>query len=156
MPNVVSPNTVASLMAETTGEVFLELVTIEASGFETAYVVNNNEDVVSRNNTYIASNFTLPKPDEHEDQLPVSSLKIDNVDRRIVEIVRELTGTVNFTLELVTLSDPDTVEEGPYRFTLKSADYDALYVTATLGYENILSEVAKYGDYTPSDFPSIF
>ena len=156
MPRQVSPDAVGELMAENSGEIFLTLVTIESDGLETAYLVVNNEDIVSRGNTHIAANFSLPSPDEYEDQLPGSTFKVDNVDRRIVEIVREMQGTVRFIKEVVTYSDPDTVEEGPYRFTLKSADYDALYVTATLGYEEILNETAKAGTYSPSDFPAVF
>jgi len=95
-------------------------------------------------------------PAEFDDQLPTVQLQIDNVDRRIMEGVRALTSAPAVTLEVVLASAPDTVEAGPFAFTLKAADYDALVISGTLAFEDVLNEPYPQYAFTPGSFPGLF
>lgn len=117
---------------------------------------NNTVDVTSRGNLYLGWPFQLSLPGEYDDQLPTVQLQIDNIDRRIMEGVRALTSAPTVTLEVVLASSLDTVEAGPFAFTLKAADYTALVVTGTLAFEDVVNESYPQHSFTPGKFPGLF
>ncbi|MBE0598443.1 MAG: DUF1833 family protein, partial [Desulfuromonadales bacterium] len=100
--------------------------------------------------------FDIALPADRDDQISKVTLTIDNVDRAIVRAVRELASAPTVTLEIVLASSPDVVEAGPFEFTLQDAGYDALTVSGTLGYEDILNEPFPAGAFVPAAFPGMF
>lgn len=153
---IVRPETVRDLLSENSGEPYLELVTVIASGFPNEYLVLNSEDIISRNVTYKAAYFEVEAPKKTGEELPMAQITFSNVDRRLVEAVRSVEDPPEIILELVALSRPDIVEEGPYNFTLHQTRISENSITGQLGYEKILSERFPYGTYTPGDFPAVF
>jgi hypothetical protein len=111
--------------------------------------------VIADRTTYIAFPFQIDLPGEDPEQPATSRLRIDNVDRQIVEAIRGLSGPPLASLEVVLASQPEVVEIGFYDLTIRSADYDALYVEAGLTYEAIYSEPITF-DMTPARFPGLF
>ena len=157
MPRTLSSTAKQAIFAQETGEVFLMLITISHAALSPSLrFVGNTQDVVSRGDTYLGWPFRIALPAEFDDQLPTVQLQIDNVDRRIMEGVRALTSAPAVTLEVVLASAPDTVEAGPFAFTLKAADYDALVISGTLAFEDVLNEPYPQYAFTPGSFPGLF
>jgi hypothetical protein len=157
MPRVLSAAALRASYSQETGEVFLVLLTISHASLATPLrFVNNMTNIVAGGQTYVAFPFDIALPDEREDQLPRVTLTIDNVDRQIVQALRGLKTPPTVTLNVVLASTPDTVEAGPFDFTLKSGEYDALVVTGTLAFEDVLSEPYPADAFSPQWFPGIF
>ena len=145
-----------ALYAEGTEQVFLLLLTISHGDLAAPIrVVNNTVSIVSRSQTFVAYPFEIDLPGESAEQLASVQLRIDNVDRAIVDSLRQLLAPPSVLLEVVLASQPDVVEAS-FALTLASADYDALVVTATLRFEDILSEPFPAGSFLPGNFPGLF
>ena len=155
-PRILSAAAKAAITAQETPEVFLILCTIQHADMETLYFARNTQDVISRGNTYWGWPFEIALPDETDDALPTPQLRIDNVDRRIMQGVRLLTTAPSVLLEVVLASTPDVVEAGPFPFTLRGVEYDALVITATLAPEDVLNEPAMQYRFTPQTTPGLF
>jgi hypothetical protein len=157
MPRTLSAAATAAIHAQETGEVFLFLITIAHESFTpTLRFVNNTVSITSRGEVYEAWPFALNLPDEREEAIPTVQIAIDNIDRRIMEGIRALPTAPTINLEIVLASSPDTVEAGPFPFTLRGVEYDALVITGTLAYEDILNEPAMAFSFTPRYFPGLF
>lgn len=155
MPRSLSAAAVASLNAPQTGEVWLVLLTIANAGMTTIRVVNNTEDIVSRGNTYQAFPFELELPGEDPDSPSSARLRIDNVDKRIVEAVRSISTPPEVTIEVILASQPDTVEIAYSSLTMRSVEYDVNSVRGELVFESIYSEPVTL-TITPNRFPGLF
>ena len=158
-PRALSPAAVRAITAQETGEIFLMCVTISHPSLPTPlYFVNNTEDIERLGVTYYGWPFEVALPDEREDALPMPQLRIDNVDRRIMEGIRALTTPPTVTLEVVLASALDALqpEAGPATFSLRNLEYDALTITGTLSPEDVLNEPAMQYSFTPDLFPGLF
>jgi len=143
--------------AQETDEVFLLLLTLDHEDItEPIRVVNNTVDIVSQGETYIAYPFEIALPDEDAESVARVTLRIDNVDRKIVKSLRSISSPLSVGLEVVMAASPDTVEAGPFNMTLVSAEYDALTVTGELAFEDVLNEPFPGHAYVPSDYPGLF
>ena len=142
--------------ASATDEAFLFLLTITDSSGDVLRVVNNNEEVISRGNTFIAYPFSIILANDDGNTLPVLQLTIDNVDQMIVEGIRESLQPPMFLLELVLSSDPDTVEKSISQLRLGNIKYDALSVTGILTPMNTLTRRFPAESYTPVNYPGLF
>lgn len=147
----------AAAYAQETTEVFLFLLTLEHESLqEPIRVVNDTSDLISGGYTYQAFPFEIVLPAQHEDQIPVGQLKIDNVNRRIVQAVRSISGPIDATIQIVLASQPDTVEWVYEGFKIRSVSYDALFVEGELRLEEILVEPFPKDLFTPALFPGLF
>jgi hypothetical protein len=156
MPRSLSPAALASANAQSTDEVWLVLLTIEHNEIDSPIrVVNNTEDIVSRGQTYIGFPFDFELPGEDADAPTKARLRIDNVDRRIVEAVRTISSPPLVTLEVILASAPDTVEFSFSGLTMREIDYDVSSVSGDLLFESIFAEPVTY-TMTPSRFPGLF
>ena len=157
MPRALSTAARQAIYGAQTAEVFLPLLTIAHPALSPSlYFVSNTQNVTSRGQVYLGWPFEIALPGEFDDQQPVVQLRIDNVDRRILEGIRMLTSPPTVTLEVVLASAPDTVEAGPFALSLRTIGYDALVITGTLTYEDVLNEPAMQYRITPNFFPGAF
>jgi hypothetical protein len=137
--------------------VFLDLVTIEHESLAAPIrLVSNNEDCVSRGETFSACAFGIDMPDEISDKLPRASIWIANADRAYSEAIRSITTPATLTYEIVLAESPDEVEAGPFVFRVEQVDIDANYIQARLSFEDILNEMIPAERITPSTFPGVF
>lgn len=127
-----------------------------AGAFTPIRVVNNTVSVHKEGNVYLPFPFQINMPDEREDRMPNVQLRIDNVDQQIVTALRQLDTAPTITLLVIMDSAPDTVEAGPFLFTLRRASYDVDSIVGELEYEDILREPIPGHTFTPSDFPGVF
>ena len=95
-------------------------------------------------------------PDDDDEKPPTVTLSITAVDRQVVSAVRGIDGDMTVTIEVVLASSPDTVEAGPFDFTLRGVTYDAMTIQGTLAYEDVLNEPFPGDSFTPSRFPGVF
>ena len=143
-----------AMFAPQTMEVFLVLLTISHDDLGTDLrFVYNQEDIESRGEDYIAYPFTISLPDDDGETLARVTLTIDNVDRQIVQAVRMISSAPAVTMEIVLASDPDTVEAGPFNFTMTNAEYNSLTVQGELSHEDILNEGFPGDSFIPAQFP---
>lgn len=183
----ISAEALKEMFAENTGLVFLHLLTItHESWTETYRFVNDNQDLVYNGNTYTALPFEATLPSDEDDVPPNVTLKIDNIDKNLVEILRSLISPPTATLEIVSryysaeyfkssvwhqtihewedrnvLTNENVVitsEIGPIEFKMLSYTNMA-YTTIEieLGYEaDILNEAASKDIFSPNNAPGLF
>jgi len=158
MPRTLSSTARRAIFSQETGEVFLLLLKITHPDLaEPIRVVNNSEDVTSNGYLYQRFPFEVALPAENEDAPPTVQLRIANADRQIVEAVRSLSGeAMTVELAVILASSPDTIEAGPYQFTLRDVSYDASIVEGTLMFEDVLREPFPAETFTPARFPGLF
>jgi hypothetical protein len=146
-----------ALTGQETTEVFLILLTISHASLPASIrVVNDNADITSRSNSYIAFPFEINLPADSAENLSRISLKIDNVDRALVDAIRSITTPPTVTIEVILASSPDTVEAGPFEMTMENAVYDANTVQCNLAFEDVLNEPFPGGRFLPSTWEGLF
>lgn len=147
----------AELYAESTPAalILLARVTNPETG-EIAYLCNDNVAIVSRGQTYTPFPFSGPLPSQLEGEIPRVALRFDNVGRELTEMFQSTIKPAPIELELVSTSDVDTVQSGPYFFMLRSVSGDETTIEASLEYENFLQEPAPAHRFTPKIAPGYF
>lgn len=158
MPRTLSAAARAAAFAQETGEAFIVLLELEHPQFAGIIrVCSNNVGVYSGGNLYQPFPFEVNLPDDTEDAVPRVTLKIDNIDRRIMAEVRAITsGAVTVRMSVVLASSPDVIEVGPLTFTLRDVTYDAMTIEGALVYEDVLNEAFPSGEFSQSRFPGLF
>lgn len=153
MPRSISSAFREAAYGGQTKEVFLVLLALTHADLVTPIrVALNNEDVVSNGNTYQACALELILPSERDKEPPTARIRIDNVDRAIVNAIRSIADSPTVTIRLVLASDPDAVEIEWANFSLSDVSYDALVVEGTLSYEPILNEPFPADSFLPNVF----
>lgn len=147
---------VRELLAQESGEAFLQLLTITHPQITTTRMVSNTQDVTSRGNLYIGFPFVLALPPDVADEEPSLQLSISNVDRRLVDELRSIKDPMLVTLEIVSATSPDVVEVGPFDFELLGARINKDLITGTLSADPLLHEPYPAGTFNPKDFPGLF
>lgn len=144
--------------ARETGEVLLQLLTLSHPGLAAPIrVVNDHAQLVSGGNTYLPFAFSVGLPNESADSPPRTTIRIDNVDRQIVEAVRSVSGDpLQVDISAVLASTPNTIEIGPIRLSMRLINYDDATVTGQLQFEDILLDAFPGDLYTPATFPGNF
>ncbi len=156
MSRSLSIATLEALNAPETDRVFLSLLTItEAQLPDPIRVVNNHETITSRGDDFLPFWFDLDLPSDQGEAISSVRLRIDNVDRQIVEAVRLASGRPVALLEVVLDSDPDQVEAS-FSMTLHNASYDAQTVTAELKVDDVGSLRCPNHIVTPQNYPDLF
>lgn len=147
---------IESMQATSTDEVWLLLLTIYHSSLSVPiYLVNNNENIVSRGITFIGLPFDVDLPNEDQDAPGAARLTVDNVDRTILDAIRAMDVPPTISIEVVLASQADTVELGMYDLVLRNVSYDATKITGSLQWEDILVEPMAL-QMTPARFPGMF
>jgi hypothetical protein len=154
---MLSTTAMEAAFAQETDSVFLGLVRIDHPTLsEPIRACADRVNAVSRGATYVAYPFEVTLPGDSADHIAETRLRIDHVDRQIVQTLRGLTTPATVDVEVVLAESPDTVEAGPFSFTLREAEYDAVAVEGVIRYEDILNEPYPAYTFTPSTAPGLF
>lgn len=156
MSRPVSTTTLAELNAQETGEAFHVLVTIDVPESPSIYMTSDTVETVSRGRTYINYPFALELPSDAAGQISEARMSIDNVDRALMDEIRNLGDPLRLTIEVVANSTPDTVEYSANDFVLRNLSYDALTISGTLSQENFLTEPFPKDIMSARSFPGLF
>lgn len=121
-----------------TEEIFLALLEISHDSLQDdIYLVNNTTQIVSNGFIYDPYPFALSMPNDDE-SLPQVRLRIDNVDRSLVEAIRSFTTPPNIILKIILASMPDTIEILIDHLKLREINYNAYTITGNLVIDNPL------------------
>lgn len=155
----ISAEGLRELFAQHSGSVMLAIATFHHATLpEPIRLVNDTRALEYGDNSYIALPFQLDLPDDVEDKVPNIELKVDNVDRRLVQLLRSVSDPPDVTIEIVRVSDNAvTGELGPLDFSLLDAKIGAQTVTLQIGYAvDILNEPATQHIFNPGTAPALF
>ena len=156
MARTFSTAATISLNEQATDEVWLTLLTITSPELQAPLrFVNNNSSISSRGNVYLAFPFDVEFPGQDEENPGEARLVLDNIDRSIVNFIREISTPPNVTIEVILASSPDTVEASFSNMTLRNVTYDAKTVSGLLKFEDIVVEPVTVA-MTPERFPGQF
>lgn len=157
-PRTLSTQARQAMFSAQTGEALLVLLEIDHEALQEPFrLSSDNVDTVSGGLTYQSFFFRLTLADDRDDQISRARIEVDNVDRRIVEAVRSISGPPAVTVRLVLASTPDVLEAGPIPFQLLNANWDALIVEGELGYDlEIINQAYPAHRMTPQFFPGLF
>ena len=136
---------------------FLVLLTIDSDDLASPiYVVNNTENITSNAIEYTAYGFQFILPAEEESGVANASIVIDNVDRSFVQAIRSVRTPLTVIANIIEAGDPDTIEVGPYEFSLRNVSYTAKQISGDLYYENYLQENVSTIKFSNQNFPGLF
>lgn len=163
----LSANARRATLSQSTNKVFVVLVTINHVNFTQPIRVSSDNAVllpeagqrgtISRGEEYVFVPFDITLPVQDETESARAQIVIDNVDRRMIQALRENTNQpLSITIELVVSDSPDTVEISMDDFRLERVTYDAFTITGDLSMEYFDLEPYPAGRFTPSGFPGIF
>ena len=159
MSRDLSSTAKSAIFASQTSEAFLMLVEISDDGSSSNLpirVTSDNVTTTSNSNDYSPFPFLISMPAETEDRLPIVEFAIDNVDRSIIQEVRQAAVPLTVTLSVVLASSPDTIEAGPFVYTLRNVRYNAHTINGELLFEDILNEPYPAASYDPTNYPGLF
>lgn len=111
---------------------------------------------VSRGNTFYFVPFSTVLPDDKDESPPQAQLTLDNVNRDTIALLRSTDTPASVTMELVLVTNPDTVEVIYPVLDLVAATYTAQSVTMTLQIEPLMTEPFPAGIFDPASFPALF
>ncbi|OOW67089.1 hypothetical protein Xmar_07710 [Xanthomonas axonopodis pv. martyniicola] len=153
MPRILSASAAQSILAEDTAEVWLACLTITHAQLEPIRIVNNTETVIRLAGAYRPCSFEAQLPDDTEEADGNVTIEIDNVDRAVARQVRTLNGDPpRCLLEVILAGSPDTVELGPFDFSILQADADVMTLSLQLGHEEeFLNQGVPAQTYTPTN-----
>jgi hypothetical protein len=137
-----------------TDEAVLTMVEIGDGVEAPLRLVCNPVNIVAGGYTYLGYPFKLELP-KQSGEGRASQLIVDNVDRDLVRLVRELDEAPGVYIKIVLASDPDTIEMQLAGLRLRNADWDVGQVSGDLTFEDTLSEPAA-DTMTPGRFPGLF
>jgi hypothetical protein len=146
------------IIKDETAAVFLYLIKLEADGFEPLYFVDNPEKIISNGIEYLPCGFRCVLPEQNDEGTSKPCrIEIDNVDRRIAEIVEQTVSIqIVLTASVIMAQNPDVIETGPLRFILRNVSITKETVSAEL-YDFYLYDRNLPGlRYAPIDFPGLF
>lgn len=153
----ISATAKQAVFASQTEQVFLVILDIDHPDLGSPIrVVNNNQDIVSNGNTYVATAFNFILPAQEDGVISNSSLSIDNVDRTIVNTIRSISSTPTVTASVILASDPNVLEAGPWEFQLTDVSYDRQQVKGQLIYESYMRDNCGTVKYKNLNFPGLF
>lgn len=146
-----------AVFAAQTGQAFILYIKIDHADLPAPIRVNSDAVVYVRDGeNWHPFPFAVAMPPERDDRLAGVQLIIDNIDRSIVNAVRSVSSAPTITLEVAMGSSPETLEAGPFVYTLKNAKWDAHTVEGDLAFEDILNEAFPGGSFTPQTHQGLF
>ena len=143
--------------AQQTDDGLAVLITIEHPGLPAPIYLNGaGSNVESRGNLFLACPVQVMLSEDSDDRPPQAKLSIDNISREITIALRSIITPPTITIEIVKLSDPETVEMALEDFEMKEVTITTLVIEGTLTMEGLYQEPAIKYYFTPSMFPGLF
>lgn len=120
------------------------------------YLCSNNEPITHNSQEYTPYQFNFNLPDEDESQALNTQITIENIDRRLTIALRSVRNPISVRARIIEASNPNTVEVGPFDFTLRGVQYTASTITGSLEYLNYVQKYAVIYTYSNIDFPGLY
>lgn len=153
----LSNKVLAELYGKASGDPFLMLVTLSHSGFaQDVYLVDNNEEIVSRGNTYIAFPMDIILPVDDGTSERNATITFDNVSLELIDEIRTPVNPIDCKIELILASDPEIVELAYEDFKIFDVNYNKNQISARLFLDDFLNTEVSSERYAQSNFPGLF
>ena len=156
MPRTLTQPTLTQLFLQESSDPFLMLLTLSHPSYPTIRLVNNNEDIVSRTNTFTALAMKIALPADDGESIPKMQIVLDNVPLELMDELRSTTTPANVAIEAVLASRPDIVEILITDLLLSNISYDNRKITATLGLNDFFNQRIPGEIYSPQLYPGMF
>lgn len=157
MPRNLSAEALAAVMRQHSEEAFLLLAEFShIPTNETFYAALNTENVVHDGNVYVATHFEVILPEISNRSPQGTSVVLDNVDLRLVGLLRSITQPLSVTLRVVLASQPDVIEMEFTDLVLREANWDVSKITGRLASEDPLNQAFPAHQYDPRSFQGLF
>ncbi|MGO7750491.1 DUF1833 family protein [Rhizobium ruizarguesonis] len=167
MSRNVSTTFIAAANAQETDEVVICLLTVTHDDLEAPIYLSSNattrlsEDPLvygteSRGEQYFYLPFEFTLPDDQSDNPPRVQLKMDNIERSLVSVLRSFATPASVLMEIVLASDLDLVEITMPALQMSDVAIDDHTVSATLVADALINEPHPAGQFTPGSFPGLF
>lgn len=125
----LSQQALQAVLSSSTGQTFLECLTIEHPDIDTLRLVNDKQNLTRTEGEFIRFPFSVTAPEQSQDTPPTIDITADIVDRRVLTEIRSLAGKRSqgdITYEAVLADSPNTVEFGPSTFKFESVSTNGL------------------------------
>jgi len=153
----ISPEAAAAVTAPETDKVFLHLLTVETSGGAVLRLVDNNQNVASRGNEYIAAGFTVILPEQTSNAPRPCRLAVDNTDLAIYQTIKQAAGQdITVSVCVIMAHTPDVYERGPLKYRLRNVRASKESIEAEVYDFYLIDRKFPKGVYTPEDFEGMF
>jgi hypothetical protein len=155
----ISAPALKAVLAQETGEVILVCLTINHSTFSQPFLFVNDQATLTRTaGVFQPCAFDVTLPDEQEDQVPQVQITLDNVDLAVLQKIRTIGAErPSVKMEVVLASSPNTVEAGPFSFSILNISYDVGTIQGTIGFEDDFLNTAFPADtYNPNNSRGLF
>lgn len=157
MPRILSNRALSAVMAQHTEEAFIVLLTLTHEPTNEVFrAALNTENVVSNGQVFVATYFDVSLPELANKSPQGTQISIDNVDLRLIGLLRSITKPLQAMLQIVLASTPDVVEMEFTDLVLRETDWDVSLVTGTLVSEDFLNQAFPAHQYDPRSFQGIF
>lgn len=157
MPRNLSSAALEAVYAQHTDEAFILLVEFSHAPTSEIYrAALNTENVVSNGAVYTATYFDILLPEIAKRSPQGTEVTIDNVDLRLVGLLRSITEPLRVVLRVVLASTPDVIEMEFEDLVLREANWDASRITGRLVSEDPLNQAFPAHMYEPRTFQGIF
>lgn len=144
-----------ALMAQETDKTFILLVTF-AHENEIFRCCLNTEPIISRGQEFTPTYFQILLPEVNDSAPQGCEIQVDNVDARMVDMLRRIVTPVQVKLELVLAEQADTVEVTVDDLVLREASWNANSISGKLMVEDMLNAGFPGNLYEPRTFPGVF
>lgn len=155
MPRVFSQAALEALMAESTSQAFILLVTFTHDQ-QTFRCALNTEPIVSRGFTFEPTYFNFTMPESGAEAPSSCQIIVDNVDPRMIGMIRTIVKPIKVLIELVLGSQPNTVEMTLDDLVMRNVSWNVSQITGTLMIEDMLNAGFPSHMYEPRTFQGIF
>lgn len=153
----LSPELIAQLYAQESGDPFLTLITLNHPTFTSPIrLVNNSVNIVSRGNTFLAFPMKIRLPADDGETSREFQLEMDNVSLQLIESVRSITTSMDMTLEMILASIPDEVQISIDELKVHTITYNKTKIVAKVALDNFLNVEMTSERYGPQNFPGLF
>lgn len=158
MANQLSPELIAQLFAQESNDPFLTLITIEneADPGNNIYLVNNQENIISRGITFQCFPVTISLPVDDGESARQVSIDFDNVSLSLIGKFRSVTKGITVKVEMVLASLPDIVQISIENLVVANISYNKMRISVKLVLDNLLNTELSSERYTPDKFPGLF
>ena len=154
---LLSPQARTAMLALTTPEAFLVLVTIRHAPTDEVFrVVANTAPIVSRGETFLPYAFRFALPTESGEEIGQASFEIDNVDLLLIDMLRRASVPAEFMIEIVLASAPDQVELSVSDLLLREVEWNAQTISGKLMHDDILNQRFPRDVFDPLQYPGLF
>jgi hypothetical protein len=153
----LSPEATAAVTAPETEQVFLNLITIEVEDGAILRFVDNNQNITSRGNEFIAAGFTLILPEQTDNAPRPCRLSIDNTDTVIFQTIKQAVNKkVSVTVCVIMAKTPDVYERGPLKYILRNVRATKETVDGEVYDAYLIDRKYPEGTYSPEDFEGMY